>query len=120
MTTPTTPPTAAQADAFAQQNGVFDRVYALAVSGGFGQSFTQIIVFYMQEGGTIAYLEINDPTRDFGSMLTVRGLVAMYGGVIVRSYTYTTAPEPTDPSAFLAADSVQSSINDPAQWVAAP
>lgn len=118
----TTPPTAAEADAWFAAN---NQPYAIAndslqanPDGGFRSHIR--LLGYTQNDGTQQFLtyQVGDPTADAYTATLARGLAAQYGGVVFRSYSFAWE----NPSVASVTDDAaeQDRISDPANWLAAP
>jgi hypothetical protein len=125
MPGPTTPPNAAEVDAWGDANNqaINNLIYtqANATEAGVTQTYTWFIYGYTQHGGTQVFSGLPaDPTADEDSAFMLQQLVAVYGAVTVVEYTTTAAPQITS-SADLAADATeQARISNPANWVPVP
>lgn len=111
----TTPPTAADIDAWFAENALGAIVNNIVQNLGGSASFW--VLAYTQDNGTQVFLGSADPTQDDGAATLAFGLVAQYGAITVRGYTYEfTAPSPAVADVTMGSTEL-AALNDSANWV---
>jgi len=112
----TVPPAAAQIDAWVDGQPGLAQLIQNAVQQP-GQPVTAVIVAWTQNDTTAQFRHIPRPDQNGESADFVRGLVATYGAVTLRAYSFTWA-QPTAASIASPAGT-QTAVNNPANWVVA-
>jgi hypothetical protein len=110
----TTPPTPAEMDTWF--SAMLPTIVGNAVANP-GDPMPYWYAGYTQDDGQVQYTGILDPTSDPGSATVCTGLVAQYGAITVRAWSWT-FPMPTpDVADMVLPDSAQAAINDQSAWI---
>lgn len=113
----TTPPTAAEVDAWAQDN-VIPQMISQAVGATPGHPITFCVFGYTQNDGTPAFQYTYGllPTEDPNTATLASGLTAQYGQVTIRAYRFTfDMPAPAAADIAVPAAELET-ISTPSNW----
>jgi hypothetical protein len=111
----TVAPTNDMIDAWAAESWLLGQISGDAIQS-IGQPQTYWIFAYTQNDGTPVYDAQGDPTGSQYFCLVAQGLLAEYGSLNIREYTWTFTPAVLDVATTLADDTEQARVTDQANW----